>query len=48
LVVSKDDMIDWCFSSFAGNRPAELLGMKVLIGDYLDAGEIDLAQDVLA
>jgi len=46
LVVSKEDLIDWVLSSWAGNRPATVLGLTLITGDYLRPGEIDLAQGI--
>lgn len=44
LVVNSDDFIDYTLSCTI--IQAEPLGLKVIYGDYLERGEIDLAMEI--
>jgi len=51
LVVSEDDYLDWCFSSFAGRgvfgqEQPTYNGLTIIPGKYLKPGEIELAEGV--
>jgi hypothetical protein len=46
LVCSPEDLADWAITTWGGKIREEILGLKIVSGHYLEAGQIDLALDI--